>query len=92
MEQLKRWADYVCMCMHILSACLPFCQWISRSRQAEPRVFAIVCVPHLLLSLGLLLHLDLSCVAFEFMEYVISKSSPEKKNQPSTALSKINAQ
>jgi hypothetical protein len=43
MEQLKRWADYVCMC-GILSACLPFCQLISRSRQAEAKIFTIMCV------------------------------------------------
>ncbi len=35
--------------VHILSACLPFCQRISRSWQAEPKVFTIVCVTHLLL-------------------------------------------
>jgi hypothetical protein len=34
MEQLKRWADNGCMYVHILSARLPFCQRISRSRQA----------------------------------------------------------
>ncbi len=45
MEQLKRWADYVCM--QILSACLPFRQRISRSRHAGPRVVTIMCVPHL---------------------------------------------
>jgi hypothetical protein len=35
--------DYV-VHMHILYACLPFCQRISRSRQAEPRVFTIMCM------------------------------------------------
>ncbi len=35
MEKLKRWADYVCMC--------GFCQRISRSRQAEDKVFSIMC-------------------------------------------------
>jgi hypothetical protein len=39
MEQLKGWADYV----RILSACLPLCQRISRSRQAEAKVCTIVC-------------------------------------------------
>ncbi len=37
----------LCLHVQILSACLPFCQRISRSRQAEPRVFEIVRAPHL---------------------------------------------
>ncbi len=36
----------LCAHVHILSACVPFCQWISRSRQAEPRVFPIVHAPY----------------------------------------------
>ncbi len=37
----------LCVHVHIPSACLPFCQRISRSRQAENRVFTIVRPPHL---------------------------------------------
>jgi hypothetical protein len=43
MEQLKRWADNVCMLHSLSSACLPFCHSISRRRQAEPKVFIIMC-------------------------------------------------
>jgi hypothetical protein len=38
MEKLKRWADYVCACAHFV--------WLpanSRSRQAEAKVFTIMC-------------------------------------------------
>ncbi len=45
MAELKRLADDACM--HILSARRHFRQRISRSRQAEPRVVTIMCVPHL---------------------------------------------
>lgn len=31
--------------MHILSASLPFCPRVSRTGQAEPMVFTIMCVP-----------------------------------------------
>ncbi len=49
MEQLNTWADKV----HILSAGLLCCQRISRrSRQAEPKVFTIMCATHLLYSLS----------------------------------------
>jgi hypothetical protein len=34
----------LCVHVHILSACLPFCKRISRSRQVGPRVFTIMCV------------------------------------------------
>ncbi len=44
-------------------------------------------VPHLLPSLGLLLHLDPSCAVFEFMDYVVGESSPVTgKNQVSCAV------
>jgi hypothetical protein len=33
----------LCVHVRILSACLPFCQQISRSRQAEAKVFIIMC-------------------------------------------------
>jgi len=33
----------LCVHVRILSACLPFCQRISRSRQAEAKVFIIMC-------------------------------------------------
>jgi hypothetical protein len=34
----------LCVDVHILFACCPFCQRISRSRQAEAKVFRIMCV------------------------------------------------
>jgi len=50
MEQLKRWADYD---VDILSACLPANLSASgfqgASRQAEPRVFTLMCAPPALL-------------------------------------------
>jgi len=40
MDQLK--GGQTMHAQHMISACLPFCQWVSRSRQAEPRVFTIL--------------------------------------------------
>jgi hypothetical protein len=53
--------DYV-VHVHILFACLPFCQRISRSRKAEPRVFTIMCAPHLSTLTNVLLPLWMALV------------------------------
>jgi hypothetical protein len=48
MEQLKRWADNVCMCTFDLPSASGF---QGASRQAEPKVFTIMCAAHQLLPL-----------------------------------------
>jgi hypothetical protein len=50
MEQLKRWADIVCACAHLICL-LPANFKEGAGRQAEPKVFTIMCAAHQLLPL-----------------------------------------
>ncbi len=45
MEQLKRWADHVCMCAHFvrLPPSLSANEFEGAGRQAEAKVFTIMC-------------------------------------------------
>jgi hypothetical protein len=43
-DEASKMVGRVCVHVRILSACLAFCQRISRSRQAEAKVFTIMCV------------------------------------------------
>ncbi len=84
MDQLKRWADYVCMCrLCVHSICLPsflpadFKEQAGRTQGLQNHVRA----PSLTL-FGLLLHFDPSCAVFEFMDYVMGESSPVTGKKP----------
>ncbi len=44
LDEASKMVGRVCVHVRILSACLAFCQRIQRSRQAEAKVFTIMCV------------------------------------------------